>query len=71
MQIQVYCSEIDKFKNNKNAYHENIDFNNMTHMRLRHFGSSINKNGRLKFISPVKKISHWQTIFFLYFEPCS
>jgi hypothetical protein len=32
MQIQVYCSEIDKFKNNKNAYHENIDFYNMTHI---------------------------------------
>jgi CMP-N-acetylneuraminic acid synthetase len=34
MQIQVYCSKIDKFKNNRNAYHENIDFYNMTHMRV-------------------------------------
>jgi hypothetical protein len=43
-------------KNNKNVYHENIDFYNMIHMRHRHFGSSMNKNGRLKFISPAKKI---------------
>jgi hypothetical protein len=26
----------------------------MTRMRRRHFGSSMNKNGRLKFISPAK-----------------
>ena len=26
-------SKIDKFKNNKNAYHENIDFYSMTHIR--------------------------------------
>jgi hypothetical protein len=38
--------KMDKFKNNKNACHENIDFYNMT-MRHRHFGSSMNKNGRL------------------------
>ena len=36
-------SKIDKFKNNTNAYHENIDFSNVTHMRHRHFGSSVNK----------------------------
>jgi hypothetical protein len=29
----VICSKKDKFKNNKNAHHENIDFYNMTHMR--------------------------------------
>jgi hypothetical protein len=29
MQIQVYCSKIDQFKNHKNAYHENIDFYNI------------------------------------------
>jgi hypothetical protein len=48
--MQVYCSKIDKFKNNKNAYHENIDFYNRsctTHMKRRHFGSLINKNSRL------------------------
>ena len=28
----------------------------MTHMRHRHFGSSMNKNGRLKFISPAKTL---------------
>jgi hypothetical protein len=39
----------------KNAYHENIDFYNMTRMKHRHFGSSMNKNGRLKFISLAKK----------------
>ena len=33
------------------------------------FGSSMNKNCRLKFISPAKKFLDWQTIFFLYFEP--
>jgi hypothetical protein len=44
---------MDKFKNNKNAYHENIDFYNMT-LRDSHFGSSMNENGRLKFISPAK-----------------
>jgi hypothetical protein len=47
-------SKIDKLKNNKNSYHKNIDFYNMTPMRHRHFGSSMNKNGRLKFISPAK-----------------
>jgi hypothetical protein len=25
MQIQFYCSKIDKFENNKNAYHENTE----------------------------------------------
>ena len=55
MQIQVYCSKIDKFKNNKNAYHANIDFYNMTHIRHCHFGSSMNKNRWLKFVSPAKK----------------
>ena len=50
------------FKNNKNACHENIDFYNMTHSR------SMNKNGRLKFISPDKKIFDCQAIFFLYSE---
>jgi hypothetical protein len=29
----------------------------------------MNKNCRLKFISPAKKFLDWQTIFFLYFEP--
>jgi hypothetical protein len=43
MQIQVHCSKIEKFKNNKNAYHENIDFYNMTPMRHRHFGSQLIK----------------------------
>jgi hypothetical protein len=61
----------NKFKNNKNAYHENVDFYNTTHMRHRHFGSSMNKNGGLKFISPAKKILDWLAIFFLYFEPCN
>jgi hypothetical protein len=28
------------------------------------FGSSMNKNCRLKFISPAKKFLDWQTIFF-------
>ena len=41
---------------NKNAYHENIDFYNMTRMRHRHFGSSMNKNGRLKIMLPAKKL---------------
>jgi hypothetical protein len=45
---------VNKFENNKNAYHENIDFYNMTQMRHRHFASSMNENGRLKFISPAK-----------------
>jgi hypothetical protein len=47
-----------KFKYNKNAYHENIDFYNITHMRHRHFGRSMNKYGKLKFISPPKLADH-------------
>jgi hypothetical protein len=47
-------TKIDKFKNNKNAYHENIDFYNMTHLRHCPFDSSMRKNGRLKFILPAK-----------------
>jgi hypothetical protein len=35
------------------SHRENIDFYKMTQMRHRHFGSSMNKNGRLKFISPA------------------
>ena len=43
-------------ENNKNTYHEDIDFYNMTRMKHRHFGSSMNEShGRLKFISPAKK----------------
>ena len=38
-------------ENNKNTYHEDINFYNMTCMKHRHFGSSINKNDSLKFIS--------------------
>jgi hypothetical protein len=60
MQIQVYCSKIDQFKNHKNAYHE---------MRHRHFGSSMNENGRLKIYRACQKIPDWQAIFSLYFEP--
>jgi hypothetical protein len=37
-------------------------------MRHRHFGSSMNKNGRLKFISPAK-ILDWQAIFFSTLSP--
>jgi hypothetical protein len=55
MYIQVYCRKMDKFKNNKSAYNKNIDFYNLTHMRHCHFGSSMNKNGKLKFILPAKK----------------
>jgi hypothetical protein len=36
----------------------------MTHMGHRHFGSSMNKNGRLKFISPAKKIYTGRPDFF-------
>ena len=36
----------------------------MTHMRHRHFGSSMDKNGRLKFISPAKKIYTGSPYFF-------
>jgi hypothetical protein len=46
------------FKNIKSAYHENIDFYNMTHSR------SMNKNGSLKFISPAKKCSTGRPYFF-------
>jgi hypothetical protein len=42
----------------------------MTHIRHRHFGSSMNKNGRLKFISPAKKLLTGRPYFSLYFGPC-
>ena len=42
----------------------------MTHMRHRHFGSSMSKHGMLKIYFTCQKILEWQVIYFLYFEPC-
>ena len=41
----------------------------MTHMRHRHFGSSMNKNDRLKFISPAKTFYTGRTYYFFTSSP--
>jgi hypothetical protein len=64
------CTQaLSKFKNYKNAYHENIDFHNDSYETSPFIETKIRLCSQGTIYFTCQKILDWQAIFFLYFEP--